>query len=259
MNSESRLWKKDAKWVAGIYLTIFLSLFLLFSTISKLITVENFDKVVNYFFLARVEEFVGERFDEIKYFASLYPDEKIPLLKEFPVEIEITGNELKNKSSADISRLLIKNISVEIFKNRLDMKKIKNFPELYSKIDGLEFFFFVFSEKGKSIVDKISIGLFIGSLLSFILLILFSYRFGKIVSVGVCFIISSLPGVISSKIIERILINEVGLSGAGMEVFKSLFNIHRNLFLSGIILIIIGILGGLFYGKKVKQIKIEAE
>lgn len=257
-------WRIDAKWICGIIFTLLLIPNLLVLNLYQATSYKSAEKVLTPLIedVFGLKELVKNYYNNIIELAKNHPDQDITIPYS-ELKIPIKGSEISTLSSDELSKYISQKLVTQIYKSgvgeiitglpkNIEIGGIENIP-----IQNLQFAFNIYSESNNNLMKIL---LLIFSALSFVFLVpffLFSFRFGKLESVGISLILASTPFFIlfifsrtltSSNIHGGVIdpmayfINQSVLNFSEIAVKNYLISLS-----AGFALLIIGILAGGIY------------
>lgn len=193
-------WRIDAKWICGIIFTLLLIPNLLVLNLYQATSYKSAEKVLTPLIedVFGLKELVKNYYNNIIELAKNHPDQDITIPYS-ELKIPIKGSEISTLSSDELSKYISQKLVTQIYKSgvgeiitglprNIEIGGFENIP-----IQNLQFAFNIYSKKTHNMIQIL---LLIFSTLSFVFLIpfsLFSFRFGKLESLGISSILVSAP------------------------------------------------------------------
>lgn len=262
-------WRVDAKWIAGIFLTVSLIIFTALFSLYRLTSFEHTRNITEAIVGEPIDQFLDESYLVIRAFAAVNPEQSYESPEGIPFRVELKGRDIANMSQKQLKKYIVDQIATRVYNQGLEsiMSEEKQPSEQQQfSIPGLELLqpqnqqsqglgafppgMFVvmglFTATSHRLFGTLSIISAVFTLIFLGLLIGFSYRFGKAVSPGVCLSLIGLGGVIISSPakLQAAFLSDAAYSKIIQEPANVVFNTYLTLLIIGIILVIAGLLGG---------------
>ncbi len=260
------VWYKDAKWIFGFCFAFVLTLTLLLFNLFQLTSFKQAKNIFSFFTLDffQVDKKFDQFYSEILAFSRENPDEYLSI-PNTSIRLNIMGKDVIQMTKEELKKAIFSQIVKESYEKGL--KAIVSEEELLERAgerkQQLQLAIHIFNFFNQKIHQRLkSIFLFFAVVSLFLLLpfIFFSFRFGKIFNVGLCFCIASFPSFSLLTILERTLPpKQIGKSNLQAkflsEVAAPLIRVaqknYRIFFLISLGLIFVGMIGGI--GMRIKE------
>lgn len=240
-------WRKDAKWVCAIALTLFLVPALTLSGLYRINSPAPAQNLLKTLILASgfSNEF-DSQFEDLKQSAQISPDELQQVDTFFGINLD--SKEILNSSAQELKEKVAGEIAKRIYEGRVIRSPVvKNSP--YFGV--LQLFTFFLSEPANQAVGAIAVIFAALSVVFGLLTVMVSKRFGKPSSLGLAFVFGSIPSMLLFTLLGRLAKltspTLLGSSSVG-ESFANAVTIglsQAEFFLAaGITLMLVGAVGG---------------
>lgn len=241
-------WRIDAKWIVGVLLTMCfiptLTVYCLYQ-----VTAEKPAKKVIVPLIREtmgVDQVSAEAFEQLTEVAQLRPGERFEI-PNWPVKLTLLGRDIAGKTEEKLKTLILDQTFDLVYKQGFEAP-LEGPPEISMTASVINFF----SQDNHRRLGTALGWLFTVCVILAIPLVLLSFRFGKLTSLGVSLIFSALPGTILSLIFRGgVSGSEVGskdiLANLGKVVLPVVLRIHLIVLIGGLVLALIGVAGGVIF------------
>jgi hypothetical protein len=235
MNLPRAGWRKDAKWICSIIFTFLLFADLGILSLYRITSPQNARSMWQRFLVNSVSEEMRVVYEQARLEAKVRPGHQVAI--PFLPFITMSSKELRTMSFSEFQDRVATAVFDRIYQGEPIVLSSQAEQAIPPQILSLLSFF---SEKNHVRLGKL---LFFLSFLTFVFLaltLIFSYRFGKCFTVGVCFSLASFPGLLFSLALLR---------KGSYSAFGSIGLVIRSdylvAFILGLCLMIVGLVGGI--------------
>ena len=253
-------WRVDAKWVAGILFTISLLIWTIFFNLYQLTSFKQAKNIIEAVLEEPISQFVDKSYPLMLIAAQINPEKTLTPPKEVPFNIEIKGRDVTGKTPEQLEKHIINQIATQIYNEGLESvvpekwQATQKYPEgppqkqqALSPGTGSVMFSIMnlFTAKSNRLFGMLLIISTIFTVLFLGLLVGFSYRFGRALSLGICLSVVGLWGTLffsSAKLGATLPPNEKYLNILRQPA-ANILTTYATVLIVGAVLIVTGIVG----------------
>lgn len=237
-------WRIDAKWTCGVLLTVFLIPTLMVCSLYQATAREPAKKVVVPLIreVSGIDRVSEEAFEQLFKVAQLNPGEKFEI-PGWLVKLSLLGRDIAGKTEEKLKNLVLKRTFDLVYEQGFEAP-----PESPPEVSMAAVVINFFSEANHQRLGSTLGWLFTICVILTIPLVLFSFRFGKLISVGVSLIFAALPASILSLILSKTGVgSENFLTELVEAVLPFIWGIHLKALLVGLGFALVGVLVGTIF------------
>lgn len=245
-------WRVDCKWIAGVIFTLSLIVVIIVYSLYQVTSFQQTKSIIKIAVEKELKEAVAQSYNLIIALALINPEQSLPT-ENMPIKIELKGKDIIGKSQDELVTYLIDKIAAQIYNEgtSFEGKDISSSepsgPQTSSPLESnflirLAGFFNAKTHRTLGVAFVITL---VTALLFLALLVGSSYRFGRLISPAISFLVVGLAGIIISSPARLGASVPNQLSKMAAKPITNFFNTSLTLLAVGATLVVIGVIGNI--------------
>lgn len=245
-------WRVDCKWIAGVIFTLSLMVVIVAYSLYQVTSFEQTKSIIKTATEKELKEAVAQSYNLIIALALINPEQSLPT-ENMPIKIELKGKDIIGKSQDELVTYLIDKIAAQIYNEGISFegKDISSSepsgPQTSSPLESnflirLAGFFNAKTHRTLGVALVITL---VNALLLLALLVGFSYRFGRLISPAISFLVAGLVGIIISSPARLGVLTPQKFSEIAAKPITNFFNTSLTLLAVGATLLVVGVIGNI--------------
>ena len=238
-------WRVDCKWIAGIAFTLSLMAATMAFGVYQSTTIKQTKVIVQVALGEKLEEVIALNYNQIITIAQLNPEQTLPT-ENMPIKLEIKGKDIAGKSQDELVAYFIDEIATQAYNQNINFEgeASNQQPKEGDMFSSFALSVFnVLNAKTHQFLGTALTAIIAFSLLFLGLLVAFSYRFGRLISPAISFLIVGLSGVAFSLPLRLSAAISQQFSKVVAAPIANFFDIYLTLLATGVVLLTVGVIG----------------